>query len=73
MTSFMVFLKDVELNSRFIFGEFNIGFGGFTAVTMTNAVFWDVVPCKSCVNRRFGGTQDLHGATSQKTIFVSSI
>jgi hypothetical protein len=22
-------------------------------VTMKNAVFWDVVPCGSCVNRRF--------------------
>jgi hypothetical protein len=21
-----------------------------------NAVFWDVAPCRSCVNRRFGGT-----------------
>jgi hypothetical protein len=28
----------------------------FTAVTMKNAVFWDVGPCRSCVNRRFGGT-----------------
>jgi hypothetical protein len=33
---------------------------------LKNAVFWDVVPCRSCVNRRFG---DLHGATSQKTAF----
>jgi hypothetical protein len=23
---------------------------------MKNAVFWDVGPCRSCVNRRFGGT-----------------
>jgi hypothetical protein len=23
---------------------------------MKNAVFWDVAPCRSCVNRRFGGT-----------------
>jgi hypothetical protein len=28
----------------------------FTAVTMKNAVFWDVMPCGSCKNRRFGGT-----------------
>jgi hypothetical protein len=27
---------------------------------MKNAVFWDVVPCRSCVNRRFGGTYRLH-------------
>jgi hypothetical protein len=25
-------------------------------VTLKNAVFWDVEPCRSCVNRRFGGT-----------------
>jgi hypothetical protein len=23
---------------------------------MKNVVFWDVAPCKSCVNQRFGGT-----------------
>jgi hypothetical protein len=27
-----------------------------TAVTMKNAVFWDVTPCGSCKNRRFEGT-----------------
>jgi hypothetical protein len=27
---------------------------------MKNAVFWDVPPCKSCVNRRFGGTYLFH-------------
>jgi hypothetical protein len=26
------------------------------AVTMKNGVFWDVTPCGSCRNRRFGGT-----------------
>jgi hypothetical protein len=25
-----------------------------------NVVFWDVAPCRSCVNRRFGGTYRLH-------------
>jgi hypothetical protein len=25
-----------------------------------NAVFWDVAPCRSCVNPRFGGTYCLH-------------
>jgi hypothetical protein len=29
-------------------------------MAMKNAVFWDVVPCISCVNRRFGGTYPLH-------------
>jgi hypothetical protein len=41
-----------------------------------HADFWDVAPCRSCVNRRFGGTcrlhlltQELHSGTSQKTTF----
>jgi hypothetical protein len=33
-----------------------VRFKVFTAVPMKNAVFWDVAPCRSCVNRRFGGT-----------------
>jgi hypothetical protein len=32
----------------------------FTAVTMKNAVFWDVAQCRSCVNRCFGETYRLH-------------
>jgi hypothetical protein len=28
----------------------------FTAVTMQNGDLWDVTPCGSCKNRRFGGT-----------------
>jgi hypothetical protein len=27
---------------------------------MKNAVFWDVAPCRYCVNRRFGGTYRLN-------------
>jgi hypothetical protein len=27
---------------------------------MKNAVLWDVTPCGSCRNRRFGGTYRLH-------------
>jgi hypothetical protein len=30
-----------------------VRFEVFTAVTMKSAVFWDVAPCRSCVNRRF--------------------
>jgi hypothetical protein len=30
------------------------------AVTMKNAVFWDVTPCGSCKNKRIGGTFRLH-------------
>jgi hypothetical protein len=32
----------------------------FTAVTIKNAVFWDVGPCRYFVNRRFGETYRLH-------------
>jgi hypothetical protein len=28
----------------------------FTAVSMKNGIFWDVKPCGSCKNGRFGGT-----------------
>jgi hypothetical protein len=27
-----------------------------TYMVVTNGVFWDVTPCGSCKNRRFGGT-----------------
>jgi hypothetical protein len=37
-----------------------VRFEVFTAVTMKNAVFWDVAPCRSCVNLRFGGIYRLH-------------
>jgi hypothetical protein len=37
-----------------------VRFEVFTAVTMKNAVFWYVVPYRSCVDRRFGGTYRLH-------------
>jgi hypothetical protein len=34
----------------------HLGFEGFAAVTMKNAVFWDVAPCGFIINRRFGDT-----------------
>jgi hypothetical protein len=38
-----------------------VRFEVFTAVTIKNAVFWDVAPCRSCkLNRCFGGTYRLH-------------
>jgi hypothetical protein len=36
--------------------DYIVRFVVFTAVTMKNGVFWDVTPCGSCKNRRFGGT-----------------
>jgi hypothetical protein len=37
----------------------HVRFEVFTAVTMKNAVSWDVASCRPCVNRRFGGTYRL--------------
>jgi hypothetical protein len=37
-----------------------VRFEVFTAVTMKNAVFWDVITCGSCKNWRFGGKYRLH-------------
>jgi hypothetical protein len=37
-----------------------VRFEVFMAVTMKNAVFWDIMPCGSCKNQRFGGTYHLH-------------
>jgi hypothetical protein len=34
----------------------HVRFEVFTAVTMKKAIFWDVAPCRYCINRRFGGT-----------------
>jgi hypothetical protein len=41
---------------KYLFVRFEV----FTPVTMKNAIFWDVAPCRSCMNRRFGGTYRLH-------------
>jgi hypothetical protein len=37
-----------------------IRFEVFTAVTVKNALFWDVAPCKYCVKRHFWGTYCFH-------------
>jgi hypothetical protein len=44
----------------------------FTAVTMKNGVFWDVMPCGSCKNRRFGELGTTLAATSNRRIGISS-
>jgi hypothetical protein len=48
-----------ETRQRRLLGSY-ARFEVFTAVTMMNGVFWDVTPCGSCKNRRFGGTYRLH-------------
>jgi hypothetical protein len=44
-----------NLSNRFLKFRFDVS----TAVTMKNAVFWDVALCRCCVNRYFGGTYRL--------------
>jgi hypothetical protein len=39
-----------------VFFDRNTRFEVFTAVTMKNGVFWNITPCGSFKNRRFGGT-----------------
>jgi hypothetical protein len=49
----MIILILVSTWSR---GRDDVRCGVFTAVTMKNGISWDVTPCGSCKNRRFGGT-----------------
>lgn len=47
MEAFLLFLSD-SLGIRECLSEtskFHVGFQGFTAVTMTSSIFWDVTPC----------------------------
>jgi hypothetical protein len=58
---FSAFQKYSRILSKMIFCRIKsahnvVRFEVFTAVTMKNGVFWDVTPCGSCKNRRFGGT-----------------
>jgi hypothetical protein len=36
---------------------------------MKNAVFWDVALCRSCVNRRFGGTNNNYDDDDAEILF----
>jgi hypothetical protein len=51
----VTFRKKKSVPLKLIKSHMNVGFEVFTAVTMKIAVFLDVAPCRSCVNRRFGG------------------
>jgi hypothetical protein len=55
ITGALDFVHRPELKTRKRFGYY-VRFEVFTAVTMKNGVFWDITPCGSCKNRRFGGT-----------------
>jgi hypothetical protein len=45
-----------------------VEFEDFTAVTIKNVVCWDVAPCGSCKNRRFGGTCHFHFQGRRKVL-----
>jgi hypothetical protein len=45
-------LRAISIMHRIYTARFEV----FTAATVKNGVFWDVTPCGSCKNRRFGGT-----------------
>jgi hypothetical protein len=36
------------------------------AVTMKNAILWDVTPCGSCKNGDFGGTYHFHHQSDKR-------
>jgi hypothetical protein len=61
------YVREIKTNSLKSLADFNwkqhifyVRVEVFTAVTMKNAVFWHVAPCRFCVNRHFGGTYSLH-------------
>jgi hypothetical protein len=45
----------------------------FTAVTMKNAIFWDVTPRGSCKNRRFGETYRLRHQDDKNQLARNSV
>jgi hypothetical protein len=45
-------------------------FEALTAVTVMNAVFWDVASCGFVINRRFGGTCQLYLHHSNRLTLV---
>jgi hypothetical protein len=49
---------------------YRVRFEVFMAVTMKNAIFWDVMLCGSCKNQRFGGTYGLQNVGSYMSHMV---
>jgi hypothetical protein len=49
-----------------------VRFEVFAALTMKNAVFWDVAPCIACVDRRFGGTYRVSSSNLKMEAIYSS-
>jgi hypothetical protein len=53
-------LTAINTTNKHVIILWYVRFEVFTAGTMKSDVFWDMAPCSSCVNRRFGGTYRLH-------------
>jgi hypothetical protein len=47
-----------------------VRFEVFTAVTMKNAVFWDVAPCRSCVIYMAPHPRRRHSSSFQLIVYV---
>jgi hypothetical protein len=52
--------------------SFCVIFEVFTAVNMKNGLFWDVTPCGSCKNRRFGLIPSLVSVCSVRQLLVTA-
>jgi hypothetical protein len=50
-----------------------VGFEVFMAVTMKNAVFWDVALCRFVINRRFGGMCHLNLQDRRNMPFLAHV
>jgi hypothetical protein len=52
-----VSVSPITSGNKLVSEEVNlcVRFEVLKVVTMKNGVFWDVMPCGSCTNRRFGG------------------
>jgi hypothetical protein len=59
-------------NSR-VKNYYSVIFEVLTAVTMKNVVFWDVAPCRCCVNRRFGRTYRLDLQRNQREQMAAAV
>jgi hypothetical protein len=55
-TCFCFQRRPLSQGDRIYYVKFEV----FTAVTVKNAVFWDMALCRYCVKKRFGGTYRLH-------------
>jgi hypothetical protein len=56
-TQFVLHRRHITSPIQSPVGYCHVRFEVFTAMTMKNAVVWDVTPCRSSKKRHFGGTR----------------